>query len=301
MMTNEHHSYFDFDDDIFFCTVSRRALVCESSHSLCGLSRHAQFGVVVLRLLFELLRSVCESLNSRLCFELSCSRPPHMKRRFQQMHTCQGKYQVRNVLICFNCNKPGHLAKDFWNRNQNFIKHAKSVQCFTCHKFGHTSRECWHRIDNLVHAPIVDTSPSLQKTQLPDWDSVSTQSQAESTQSQAVSTLVPGSVDTSLSSQKNSFAEMGQCVDTLPGGVDTLQMKLKIMILSGHKLQAILSRGRTWESRGISGEKLAVLGKGADPTEEAQEKKNLWHFRCHQSRASLIEKNLHRFPSRLLN
>ncbi|MQL84807.1 hypothetical protein Taro_017308 [Colocasia esculenta] len=36
-----------------FCTVSRRALVCESSHSLCGLSRRAQFGVVVLRLLFE--------------------------------------------------------------------------------------------------------------------------------------------------------------------------------------------------------------------------------------------------------
>ncbi|MQM23071.1 hypothetical protein Taro_056132 [Colocasia esculenta] len=27
----------------------------------------------------------------------------------------------------------------------------------------------------------VDTSPSLQKTQLPDWDSVSTQSQAVST------------------------------------------------------------------------------------------------------------------------
>ena len=36
-----------------FCTMSRRALVCESSHSLCGLSRRAQFGVVVLRLLFE--------------------------------------------------------------------------------------------------------------------------------------------------------------------------------------------------------------------------------------------------------
>ncbi|MQL90097.1 hypothetical protein Taro_022683 [Colocasia esculenta] len=36
-----------------FCIVSRRALVYESSHSLCGLSHHAQFGVVVLRLLFE--------------------------------------------------------------------------------------------------------------------------------------------------------------------------------------------------------------------------------------------------------
>ncbi|MQL76774.1 hypothetical protein Taro_009164 [Colocasia esculenta] len=53
-----------------------------------------------------------------------------------------------------------------------------------------------------------------------------------STQSQAVSTL--GSVDTSLSSQKNSFAEMGQCVDTLPGGVDTLRLKLKNVNFSGH-------------------------------------------------------------------
>ncbi|MQL96832.1 hypothetical protein Taro_029511 [Colocasia esculenta] len=67
------------------------------------------------------------------------------------------------------------------------------------------------------------------------------------------------------------------------------------------KLQAILSRGSTRESRGIPGEKLAVQGKGADPTEEAQEKKDFWHFRCHPSRASPIEENLHRFPSRLLN
>ncbi|MQL70642.1 hypothetical protein Taro_002965 [Colocasia esculenta] len=68
--------------------------------------------------------------------------------------------------------------------------------------------------------------------------------------------------------------------------------------LNLQKLQAILSRGRTRESRGIPGEKLAVQGKGADPTEEAQEKKDFWHFRCHQSRASPIEENLHRFPSR---
>ncbi|MQM07026.1 hypothetical protein Taro_039862 [Colocasia esculenta] len=36
-----------------FCTLSHRALGCESSYSLCGLSRRAQFGVVILRLLFE--------------------------------------------------------------------------------------------------------------------------------------------------------------------------------------------------------------------------------------------------------
>ncbi|MQL80810.1 hypothetical protein Taro_013263 [Colocasia esculenta] len=73
------------------------------------------------------------------------------------------------------------------------------------------------------------------------------------------------------------------------------------ILLHLQKLQAILSRGRTWESRGISGEKLVVVGKGADPTEEVQEKKDFWHFRCHQSRASPIEQNLHRFPSRLHN
>ncbi|MQL71567.1 hypothetical protein Taro_003893 [Colocasia esculenta] len=93
--------------------------------------------------------------------------------------------------------------------------------------------------DNRVHCVdtlpgSVDTSPSLQKTQLPDWDSVLTQSQAVSTQSQVVSTLVQGSVDTSLNSQKNSFTEMGQCVDTLPGGVDTLWLKLKNVNFSGH-------------------------------------------------------------------
>ncbi|MQM15254.1 hypothetical protein Taro_048196, partial [Colocasia esculenta] len=49
-----------------FCIVSCRALVCESSYSLCGLSRRAQFGVVVLQLLFEPSCSVCELLNSRV-------------------------------------------------------------------------------------------------------------------------------------------------------------------------------------------------------------------------------------------
>ncbi|MQL73511.1 hypothetical protein Taro_005856 [Colocasia esculenta] len=104
------------------------------------------------------------------------------------------------------------------------------------------------------------------KTQLLDWDSVSTQSQA-------VSTLDP---------------------------VPRRPVLRKWDSVSTHSL-AILSRGRTWESRGISGEKLVVLGKEADPTEEAQEKKDFWHFRCHQSGASPIEENLHRFPSRLLN
>ncbi|MQL69740.1 hypothetical protein Taro_002042, partial [Colocasia esculenta] len=82
----------------------------------------------------------------------SHGKPPHMKRRFQQIHTCQGKNQVRNALICFNCNKPGHLAKHCWNRNQNFNKHAKSVQCFHCHKIGHISRDCRYRNDFVVHA-----------------------------------------------------------------------------------------------------------------------------------------------------
>ncbi|MQL79547.1 hypothetical protein Taro_011992, partial [Colocasia esculenta] len=56
-------------------------------------------------------------------------------------------------------------------------------------------------------------------------------------------------------------------------GVDTVHLWCRHsppIWLHLQKLQAILSRGRTWESRGISGEKVAVLGKGADPTEEQQ-------------------------------
>ncbi|MQL71275.1 hypothetical protein Taro_003579 [Colocasia esculenta] len=69
----------------------RRALVCESSHSRCGLSRRAQFRVVVLRLLFEPSRSVCESLNSRVfgVVVLQCvlySRPPTRALQATQCH-----------------------------------------------------------------------------------------------------------------------------------------------------------------------------------------------------------------------
>ncbi|MQM05080.1 hypothetical protein Taro_037887 [Colocasia esculenta] len=93
--------------------------------------------------------------------------------------------------------------------------HCKWTQDIGCARF------C-QAMSTLVPGSV-NTSPSLQKTQLPDWDS-----------SQAVSTLVPGSVDTSLSFQKNSFAEMGQYVDTLPGGVDTLRLKLKNVNFSEH-------------------------------------------------------------------
>ncbi|MQL98996.1 hypothetical protein Taro_031716 [Colocasia esculenta] len=69
------------------------------------------------------------------------------------------------------------------------------------------------------------------------------------------------------------------------------------ILLHLQKLQTILSRGRTWESRPIFGEKFDVLRKGADPTEEQQQKKNFWQFRCHWSRASQIEGDLHRILS----
>ncbi|MQL89103.1 hypothetical protein Taro_021685 [Colocasia esculenta] len=51
---------------ISFCTVSHRALVCESSHSLCGLSRRAQFGVVVLQVVLE---SSCSGVSCTQGFE----------------------------------------------------------------------------------------------------------------------------------------------------------------------------------------------------------------------------------------
>ncbi|MQL94051.1 hypothetical protein Taro_026700 [Colocasia esculenta] len=63
--------------------------------------------------------------------------------------------------------------------------------------------------------------------------------------------------------------------------------------LSTLKLQAILSRGRTWDSRPISGEKVDVLMKEADPTEDQQQKKSFRQFRCQWSRASQIEGDLH--------
>ncbi|MQL97285.1 hypothetical protein Taro_029979 [Colocasia esculenta] len=151
-----------------FCTVSRPALVCESSHSLCGLSHRAQFGVVVLRLLFE----------------PSCS---------------------------------------VWSR--------RAPGCYRGYKYPCSLNLKGKRAHTLLEEAF--------------WR---------------------------------------------PKGV--LQICLHLQ-----KLQAILSRGRTRESRGIPREKVVVQGKGA----EAQEKKDFWHFRCHQSRASPIEENLHRFPSRLLN
>ncbi|MQL97318.1 hypothetical protein Taro_030008 [Colocasia esculenta] len=58
--------------------------------------------------------------------------------------------------------------------------------------------------------------------------------------------IVPGSVDTSVSTQSQAVStlvsvprrtvlqKMGQCVDTLPGGVDILQLKLKNVNFSGH-------------------------------------------------------------------
>ncbi|MQL72965.1 hypothetical protein Taro_005308 [Colocasia esculenta] len=69
------------------------------------------------------------------------------------------------------------------------------------------------------------------------------------------------------------------------------------ILLHLQKLQAILSRGRTWDSRPISGEKFDVLRKEADPTEEQQQKKSFRQFRCQWSRASQIEGDLHRILS----
>ncbi|MQL84805.1 hypothetical protein Taro_017307 [Colocasia esculenta] len=67
-----------------------------------------------------------------------------------------------------------------------------------------------------------------------------------------------------------SLYPKGKRAHTLPGEAFWRQKGAFQILLHLQKLQAILSRGRTWESRGISGEKLAVLGKGADSTEEEQ-------------------------------
>ncbi|MQL91363.1 hypothetical protein Taro_023973 [Colocasia esculenta] len=66
-------------------------------------------------------------------------------------------------------------------------------------------------------------------------------SQVVSTQSTCVFTRLRQCVDTASecvdtrpSSQKTSFPQMGQCVDTLPGGVDIVHLKLKNVNFSGH-------------------------------------------------------------------
>ncbi|MQM10599.1 hypothetical protein Taro_043495, partial [Colocasia esculenta] len=165
---------------------------------------------------------------------------------------------------------------------------------------GSESLKVFHedRVKCVDTAPgSVDTSPRFQKTQLPDWDS-------------CVDTL-PGGVDTLRLKLKNVnfsghvaawelrdltkvsvpmhpkalYGHMGLYIPmflvphrkrahTLPEEAFWRPKGAFQILLHLQKLQAILSRGRTWESRGISGEKLVVLGKGADPIEEAQEKKD---------------------------
>ncbi|MQL73210.1 hypothetical protein Taro_005567 [Colocasia esculenta] len=60
---------------------------------------------------------------------------------------------------------------------------------------------------DTVHGRV-DTRPRFQEIHLSDWD-------------------ICGRVDTRPSIQKTLFGQMGQCVDTLSGSVDTLRLKLK--------------------------------------------------------------------------
>ncbi|MQM13983.1 hypothetical protein Taro_046911, partial [Colocasia esculenta] len=181
---------------------------------------------------------------------------------------------------CFTPPKPQHPAATA-SRSEHLHTQQLTPSSRTTSRTPEMGRKkgfthfCLGRVD--TRSKQVDTSPRFQKTQLPDWD-------IRSTLDQVRSTLVPGKRAHTL--PEEAFWR--------PKGV--LQICLHLQ-----KLQAILSRGRTRESRGIPGEKVVVQGKGADPTEEAQEKKDFWHFRCHQSRASPIEENLHRFPSSLFN
>ncbi|MQM21039.1 hypothetical protein Taro_054070 [Colocasia esculenta] len=86
---------------------------------------------------------------------------------------------------------------------------------------------------DTVHGRV-DTRPSFQENQLSNWDSVSTQLVV-------VSTLDPAS-------RRPFFAQLGYCVDTLSGSVDTLRLKSQLMFYLDTWLPRDTSVDTTWAS-----------------------------------------------------
>ncbi|MQM23332.1 hypothetical protein Taro_056394, partial [Colocasia esculenta] len=120
---------------------------------------------------------------------------------------------------------------------------------------------CLGSVDTI--SSQVHTRPSFQQISLLDWD---------------IRVLCPCTprhfMDIWAYKYPCSLNPKGKRAHTLPEEAFWRPKGAFQICLHLQKLQAILSRGRTWESRGILGEKVAVLGKRADLTEEAQEKKD---------------------------
>ncbi|MQL79304.1 hypothetical protein Taro_011742 [Colocasia esculenta] len=186
-----------------------------------------------------------------------------------------------------NNNKRPTTGKDYSMEKKIKVEETTMVEyCNFCNKPGHRAEECWKKAGACLRCGSRDHRLS----NCPMLKDQAGRNQGVVKRQGRVNAITPA-----------ELPEGGKRAHTLPEEPFWRLKGAFQICLHLQKLQAILSRGRTRESRGIPGEKLVVQGKGADPTEEAQEKKDFWHFRCHQSRASPIEENLHRFPSRLLN
>ncbi|MQL79574.1 hypothetical protein Taro_012012 [Colocasia esculenta] len=160
---------------ISFCTLSHRALVCESSHSLCGLSRRAQFGVVVLRLLFE---SSCSVWSRRA--------PGILVVNF----TDEGfmtKTIRKDLSKCGSQNQLDQQAEDVDTSSGQVDTSSRFQKTQLPEKGGQVDTSSG-QVDTSsgqvdTSSGQVDTRPSFQQTSLPNWESRSTLDQGRSTHS----------------------------------------------------------------------------------------------------------------------
>lgn len=59
---------------------------------------------------------------------------PQLMRSFRDTNS-----QQQQVLLCYKCNRPGHIARNCFQASQ---EKARGIECFYCRKIGHRSSEC---------------------------------------------------------------------------------------------------------------------------------------------------------------
>ncbi|MQM13532.1 hypothetical protein Taro_046456 [Colocasia esculenta] len=162
------------------------------------------FGAVVLWCLRRSAQGLVNLLNSQVISkrsESSCS---------SLYCTCASGSSVVS-----RCNKSEHMKVDCpEGKKEKHINHKKE----------------FHKKKNKA---IVATWSDDESSDCNEESSTSDENEicfmVGSNEEQGVDT-VPGSVDTRPSFQKTLFAQLGRCVDTLSGSVDTLRLKFQLMI-----------------------------------------------------------------------